>query len=274
MRERIVSAAIALLILAVVYFVFRIGGLMAICGVATLLAIREFTKLTFRNISSDRLAPVLFSIFCFVIYLGFTYGRHNAEALFAILSLLFVAALLTQSSGTQKLSRISLQQGLGVMGFVYCGLLPALATRLLQLPKGDLWFFTLLAVVFLGDSSAYFVGKAWGKTKLMPKLSPSKTIRGSLGGLFGSMVAGALAAALFFPHVNTFSLAIVCLITGCFAQVGDLFESLLKRVAQVKDSGHIMPGHGGILDRLDGVLFGAPIFYYLIQLFGLVSGTF
>jgi phosphatidate cytidylyltransferase len=264
MKTRVVSAALALLLLGAIYFVFKIGGLLMLAAVATALAIREFGRLTFCQISPARLPLWLFSVFCFLIYLGFAYGAAQSEALFAVLSILFVIILLSLSNGTEKLSRITLQQGLGIMGFMYCGLFPALATRLIRLPEGDLWFFTLLAIVFLGDSGAYFMGKAFGKKKLMPKLSPQKTHFGALGGLLGSLVAGLLARQLFFADHSPFGFAAVSVLTGGFAQAGDLFESLLKRIANVKDSGRIMPGHGGVLDRLDGIFFGAPIFYYLV----------
>lgn len=266
MKTRVLSAVLALLLLAAVYFVFRTGGLLVLAALATGLGIAEFSRLVFRPLSSAAAPPLMFGAFCFVIYLGFAYWHFQSEALFAILSILFVAfLLLTQAKEAKNLATVSTQQGLGVMGFLYCGLFPALATRLLMFPKGDLWFFTLLAVVFVGDSGAYFVGRLWGRTKLMPHLSPKKTLKGALGGLGGSLTAALVAWALAFSDLNPWLFAGLGLVTGCFAQIGDLFESLLKRIAQVKDSGQIMPGHGGVLDRLDGVFFGGPIFYYLVK---------
>lgn len=92
----------------------------------------------------------------------------------------------------------------------------------------------------------------------MPKISPKKSIEGSIGGLAGSMVA-AIVTLSFVPKVPLWSVVILGLLVGVVAQLGDLYESMLKRVADVKDSGKLMPGHGGILDRLDGVLFASPI---------------
>jgi phosphatidate cytidylyltransferase len=131
--------------------------------------------------------------------------------------------------------------------------------------NGQIWFFGLLAMVFAGDTFAYFTGRNFGKNKLLEAVSPQKTIEGAIGGLVGSAVAGGALAYFFLPHIPIVSLMGVALVTGIFAQVGDLFESLLKRVAEVKDSGSIMPGHGGLLDRVDGVYFAAPVYFVLVQ---------
>ncbi len=141
---------------------------------------------------------------------------------------------------------------------VYLGLMPAMACRLIDLNHGPLWFIALLAFVFAGDSCAYFLGMFMGKNLLMPEISPKKTIEGALGGLLGSMLAAVVIVAVqsdlpFWPVVG------LALVSGAVGQMGDLYESLLKRVANQKDSGTLMPGHGGVLDRIDGVLFASPI---------------
>jgi len=128
-------------------------------------------------------------------------------------------------------------------------------------PNGHLWLFTALAIVWAADSGAYFVGRKLGKRKLAPRVSPNKTLEGLLGGVLagvavgmaGALVAGATSAQL--PWV-----ALVALAAVLASVVGDLFESLLKRHVGVKDSGHLIPGHGGILDRIDGVLPALPVF--------------
>ena len=121
----------------------------------------------------------------------------------------------------------------------------------------------------IGDSAAYFVGSAIGKVKLYPAISPNKTVEGALGGLGGSLLAAVMFSSLFLPELSYSSIILVALIIGVFSQVGDLFESMLKRSCGVKDSGTMIPGHGGMLDRLDSLLFAFPSAYYLISLFGL-----
>ncbi len=154
------------------------------------------------------------------------------------------------------------------MGFLYVPLLLAHLMLLRHLPFGIQWILLLLIIVMSGDSAAYYSGSAWGKTKLYPQVSPKKSVEGSIGGLLGSL-AGALVAKLtFFPQLNFIDCIATAVLLGVLGQLGDLFESLLKRSCGVKDSGAIFPGHGGILDRLDSLLFAGPAaFYYAYFVF-------
>jgi len=153
------------------------------------------------------------------------------------------------------------------LGFFYCALLPSSLIKILLLPKGDLLILSFLCIVFAGDSLAYFGGRQFGKHKLMPSLSPNKTLEGALSGLIGSLTFGYFLLPLALPIHSMPLLILGLILISIAAQTGDLFESMLKRVAQVKDSGNILPGHGGILDRLDGVYFSAPLFFILCSLF-------
>ena len=141
-------------------------------------------------------------------------------------------------------------------------------------PNGHLWLFTALTIVWAADSGAYFAGRHFGGRwfggrKLAPRISPNKTLEGLLGGL----VAG-VACGLFFASFAGMGMAqipavaAVAVATVLFSVVGDLFESLLKRHVGTKDSGNLIPGHGGVLDRLDGVLAALPIFAVGKELFG------
>ena len=116
-----------------------------------------------------------------------------------------------------------------------------------------------------GDSAAYYVGSSWGKRKLYPEVSPKKSIEGALGGLAGSLAGAVVFKLLWFPDLPLIHCLVVALFAAVLAQLGDLFESLLKRSFGVKDSGMIIPGHGGILDRLDSILFAAPVLYYYLR---------
>ncbi|WCE04199.1 phosphatidate cytidylyltransferase [Pseudoxanthomonas sp. JBR18] len=132
-----------------------------------------------------------------------------------------------------------------------------------------LWLLTALAVVWAADSGAYFAGRAFGKRKLAPRISPNKTVEGLLGGLAGGVVVGLLggwAAGVSLAQLP--ALTVVCLATVLVSVVGDLFESLLKRHVGAKDSGHLIPGHGGILDRIDGVVAALPVFLIGRELLG------
>ncbi len=155
--------------------------------------------------------------------------------------------------------------GRQIQGIIY---IPVLLCFLIFIRAGDsgmVWIFLLLAIIFAGDTSAFYVGTYWGRHKLAPAISPGKTIEGSLGGVAANLAVGAIGKALFFPALS-WSLGILFfLAVGVAGQIGDLFESEMKRFAGVKDSSKILPGHGGILDRIDALLFASPVAYIFIR---------
>ena len=128
-------------------------------------------------------------------------------------------------------------------------------------PDGHRWLLTALMVVWAADTGAYFSGRHFGWHKLAPKISPNKTVEGLVGGMLLAVIVGVVLSLFAGASVEQLpAVALVSAIAALFSVVGDLFESLLKRHAGVKDSGHLIPGHGGILDRLDGVLAALPAF--------------
>ncbi|MCA9716789.1 MAG: phosphatidate cytidylyltransferase [Myxococcales bacterium] len=136
-----------------------------------------------------------------------------------------------------------------------------------SLPNGASWLFVTLGIAFGTDTFAYFAGRAFGKHKLYPEVSPKKTWEGSAGGLLGGVFVTTTFGCLWMlpelPVVHAVALGVV---GSAFGQVGDLVESLFKRGFKVKDSGNLLPGHGGMLDRVDGLLFVAPVVYYYVTL--------
>ncbi|HEX2923724.1 MAG TPA: phosphatidate cytidylyltransferase [Chloroflexota bacterium] len=133
-----------------------------------------------------------------------------------------------------------------------------LATR--QLPGGDRWIYLLLAVTWITDIVAYFTGRFLGRHHFFPRISPRKTLEGAIGGLIGGVVSGALLAAYFGADIPTFVL--FSLVASVAAEAGDLAESLMKRLLQTKDSGQLIPGHGGVMDRMDSLLFVGVVVYF------------
>ncbi|MEY4433105.1 MAG: hypothetical protein RLZZ44_1238, partial [Bacteroidota bacterium] len=135
----------------------------------------------------------------------------------------------------------------------------------------------LFILIWTNDTFAYLVGKSIGKHKLYERISPKKTIEGFLGGVVFAVFSGYLISKFYIKPTPDFSeksiliWTIIALIVGVFGTIGDLIESKFKRIAEVKDSGKIMPGHGGILDRLDSVIFVAPIVYLFYQILSYVS---
>ena len=153
---------------------------------------------------------------------------------------------------------------LALFGVLYVGIPLSTVVSVRNLPSGAFLVLFLAVVTWASDSAAYYAGTLWGKHPLMPSISPKKSYEGLLGGLIGA-IAAALLAQLWFASTlswtDAVALGILLTLTGL---VGDLFESAIKRRAGVKDSGGILPGHGGMLDRIDSLLFTAPTFYYYV----------
>lgn len=160
---------------------------------------------------------------------------------------------------------------LGALALVYVGALVAMLVACFAVQRqaaGQPFFDTgragllgILVTVFMGDTGAYFAGKAFGRNKLYPLISPKKTVEGGVGGLLASIGGGLIFAVWLLPGTPLVQGAVLGAACGIFGQVGDFAESLFKRASGVKDSGALLPGHGGLLDRVDGVLFAAPVMY-------------
>lgn len=153
-----------------------------------------------------------------------------------------------------------------LLGVVYIGfLLPHLAWVRYSV-DGAAWVFFILLVAMMGDSGGYAVGRLWGRHQLIVHISPGKTVEGSGGAIVGNLVAAGIGWLWLFPDRTVLELAVLAIVLGLLAQIGDLCESALKRACGVKDSGQIFPGHGGVLDRADSLLFPAAFIYYYVTL--------
>jgi len=262
-QTRFISAAIAIIGLFFLYFFLKADGLRILCFLAVVVGTAELIKILFKPEDSFTIKTLFYTFMILIFTLSVKYLSFSS-LVFASASILFFSLSLLLQKKFEDLHMLALFQAKSILGFLYLGLLPAFACKILDLENGISWFLILLIVVFSGDIFAYFFGVLWGKKKIMPHVSPKKTYLGGLGGLIGS-TASAFFCSLAF-HLPTQPLILVGIIVGLVAQFGDLFESMLKRVAEVKDSGTIMPGHGGVLDRIDGVLFAAPFVYFFAVL--------
>lgn len=138
---------------------------------------------------------------------------------------------------------------------------------LINVEKGPFYFYFLGAVIFMGDTGAYFIGKLMGRHKMTPLASPNKTWEGSIGGIFCGVLGAFAAQQLLLKDVDLGRALICGALVHVAAQISDPLESLFKRAAGVKDSSNILPGHGGSLDRMDSFILAAPFFYYFIRYF-------
>ncbi len=212
--------------------------------------------------------------FVFLFFGGMIYAVQvlAPDLVVPVLTMSFVAVAAVGVCLFSKLepSEIIAQMQWALVGLIYAALLPALAVNMLYENGWPLLIF-LLVTVFFGDVFAFFFGVYFGQKKIFPAISPKKTISGSLGGLLGSVLSGSVFLIYFSQLRDPLSILFLCLAIGVFAQLGDFFESLLKRISGKKDSGQIMPGHGGLLDRLDGVYFGSPVLYFCCVFYDLPS---
>lgn len=136
----------------------------------------------------------------------------------------------------------------------------------LKMDPGAAWIYFILAITWLQDAGAYFIGRSWGRHKLAPIVSPGKTWEGAIGGIATAIVAAMICILILGLPISYSVAAFLGLIGGIVGLIGDLAESLIKRRIGIKDMGNVIPGHGGILDRVDSIMFTAPIIYYLILL--------
>lgn len=265
LRARLATAAVAIpLLLALI--LYGPAWLFAVVVVAiAMVGIGEYATMAFPARRGERILTAVLGI---VVILGAAYQRQPNGTLAAALTLTIMAGLVWT-----LLARPDFEQGLSDFGFATVGIfyVSLLTPHFVWLRNasadGPLWVIFVLAIGMAGDTGGYFVGHALGRHKLMPRVSPGKTVEGAIGIVTASLVAGA-ASKLIFLHNTTWTE--VLLLSGGMAilgQLGDLSESMMKRTFGVKESGWLFPGHGGVLDRLDSLLFPVAFLYYHVSLF-------
>lgn len=178
---------------------------------------------------------------------------------------LVIPAVLVTIREAKPIESAALRFGWLVAGPIYVGGLLATLVLLHRLPWGGSWVLLSLLLAWFGDTGAYFAGWRFGRTKLAPDISPAKTVEGSIGGLAGSVLGAVLASVWYLPPLPLGEGIALALVAGTLGQVGDLGESLLKRATGVKDSGAVLPGHGGLLDRVDALMFTSAVVWLYTQ---------
>jgi phosphatidate cytidylyltransferase len=192
----------------------------------------------------------------------------NPTALFPlVLIAVFLAAL--WSRGPMRERTLGMMATCFGILYLVLTLLPAFRIRFeFGAAIGLEWMLILLAAVWVGDTAAMLAGKTFGRTLFSPRISPKKTNEGAIAGLLGGLGAAFVLQHFLFTDLPRLHVLAASVLIGVFAQLGDLAESLLKRAAETKDSSHLIPGHGGVLDRVDSLLFAFPVLYvYLLWLY-------
>jgi phosphatidate cytidylyltransferase len=272
--KRILTATV---LIAVVFALIFFGNQLALIifsALAALLAAYEYVALTR---AGDEVVPAWWMLPAVAMLFAVTYFRPLDSPLAVLsalgLSLLTIVAFREANSG--HLERVLPIAAAGFFGLIYIAypltLLPLLWAR----ENGPTLLIFLMLVVWTGDIAALYIGKSFGRRKLAPALSPNKTREGAIASLLGSVVIAGLLAAVcevLNRHGSTvlhisqplWQTLLIAAVVNIAAQVGDLLESALKRGVGVKDSGAMLPGHGGILDRIDALLVAAPVLWYLL----------
>jgi phosphatidate cytidylyltransferase len=161
----------------------------------------------------------------------------------------------------EPVNHVAARAGWSIAGPLYLGALFGVIALLFSHPHGGEWVLLAMLYAFWSDTFGYFVGRRFGKHPLYPAVSPKKTVEGSIGGLGGALLGGLIAHFWFLPSLPLLDAFVLSIVAAAAGQAGDLCESLIKRSTGVKDSGTLLPGHGGILDRVDALLFAAAIVY-------------
>lgn len=181
----------------------------------------------------------------------------NDATLFGALAAIVVGTLIASLLRPDPIAGAATRAGWLIAGPVYIGGLMATLMLLHEHDSGGAWVLLTMFLSWVSDTTAYFAGRAFGKRKLYPSISPKKSVEGAVGGLFGSVLGAVVLSQTLLPMLPIPDAVGLGIVAGALGQMGDLFASLLKRSTGVKDSGSILPGHGGILDRADALMFTA-----------------
>lgn len=233
-------------------------------GIFTFIGMLEF----YRMALPARTAESWLAAICGML-LTFAPLLTNERGILAVITGLFLLFALLFLFRIRDIAEAAREVAYATLAFLYVPVLLMHLVMLRQTTYGVQWLVVIMLIVMTNDSVAYYSGSAFGKHRLYPLVSPKKSVEGALGGLVGSIGGTLLAKFTFFPQLSLADALLTAVVIGMLGQAGDLFESLLKRSFGVKDSGTIFPGHGGVLDRLDSIIFAAPAtYYYAVYLFG------
>ena len=233
--------------------------------VVTTIALSEYFAMALPEHMPERIAGTVFGL---LVAAGVATRDPNLWG--AAVSITVVGGLAFALARHGELAAAVQRVGLLLLGVLYAGFFMPHTILMRELPSGDgpSWLLFTIAAVFGSDSGGYFAGRSYGRRPLMPEVSPKKTVEGAIGAVGGAVLAALLMHVLLHPTRSAGEAIVLGMVLSVLAQFGDLCESALKRAFGAKDSGWIIPGHGGILDRLDSLLFPFVFTYYYAAVVG------
>jgi phosphatidate cytidylyltransferase len=262
LSSRVLTAALGLPLLVLLVGWSPPWLFAAVFFIVTVGALHEYFTIVFPNRSRDRRLGIAFGI----SLSGAIFLDDHVNSLIWVDMVALVGLCVYIWSGGSLVERLN-HLGISLVGAIYAGYFLPHWVLLFRSPGGRAWVFWVLAVIMSGDTMAYFIGRRFGARKLAPEISPGKTVAGMWGYVFGAVVGGLVAAFALFESHNWVEISVLSMALSILGQMGDLFESWIKRVFGVKDSGNLLPGHGGLLDRLDSLIFPAVFTTAYLQAF-------
>lgn len=256
MQARILSAIVGLPVL--LFFIYLGGAPFAfMVAVLATIAVYEFAKMTKEKQQQFLFFPVLLGVWIMLAGSYLQVNNWTAVGILIPFCMIFVIAVF-------RFPHFNVGDiAVNFLGLIYIGWTMAHLIAFDGLKDGKLLVLYLFVAIWSSDSGAYFIGRALGKHKLCPAVSPKKTIEGSIGGVLITCILLSLLN-WYFALIPAIAVVILSIAISVIGQVGDLIESLMKRSYGIKDSGNLIPGHGGILDRFDSIMLAAPVMYYCI----------
>lgn len=269
LKKRVITGVMGgvILLLAVIF-----GGRIGTALLAVILSLGmfyEFIEMSFSLPDKDEKRLVLLGSTWLLAFANFWIPRAEYELLLLMFFGFFTYFLFTaERHGGEFLQTHFRELVYSFFGGFYLAFLPLFLILIQDAEHGIRWTVFFFLLNWVNDSVAYFVGKKYGKRRLYFRISPKKTVEGAVGGVAGGILFALLYKTLFFWNMPWAAVLLIPLFVGSAAQLGDLCESFLKRAHFKKDSGSILPGHGGFLDRFDGVVFSLPVMYACMRLLG------
>jgi phosphatidate cytidylyltransferase len=265
MTTRLLAAVIGLAIVLPVLVWGGTFGLDLLLAIVLVLGVDEYAKMTLP--AQRPAARALLAMYGIALLFAMVYGTGVAvTGALAVGLLVLLSWSMLGVRDTAEGGRAAARMALGLL---YVPFLLSFIGLLRRFDSGLGWIFLLLVVTWFGDTGAYFAGRAFGRTKLLERVSPNKTREGALGGVVLAVVGACLVKHLALDRVSWAHAVVLGILLDTAGVLGDLFESMLKRTFDVKDTGSLLPGHGGILDRVDSLLFAAPVAWCYAKAFGL-----
>lgn len=268
MKERIITGIVLAIVALWAIVGFSLYVFEAVIGIVLLIAAMEWVK-SFLSVKSIVGQIAYLVVIAFISWACWQYPQVQIHVLAASVLWWLIACILIRFYSIGIITKIS-KVVKAIMGV--CVIVPAWVAVIILKDGHSLFLLFVILAVTLADSGAYFVGKFFGKHKLAPNISPKKTWEGLAGGVFFSAIGSVIFALVL--HLDTPMQYAILIVLGIFvvffALLGDLFESMIKREVGIKDSGNILPGHGGILDRLDSLFVALPLFVFFASIVGVL----